>query len=74
MKTYYVYILSNQARGTLYIGVTGNLVQRYEQHITKTHNSFTEKYHLDRLVYIEQTESIETAITREKLLKQWRRQ
>ena len=74
MKTYYVYILTNKARGTLYIGVTNDLSRRFEEHITGSDESFSHKYGLGRLVYYEETESAETAIAREKQLKRWHRQ
>ncbi len=74
MKSYFVYILTNRARGTLYIGVTGDLEKRYEQHVGRVSKSFSQKYNLHRLVYYEQSESIEVAIAREKQLKRWHRQ
>ena len=74
MNNYYVYILTNQARGTLYIGVTNALDRRFGEHLSGGARSFTNKYTLKRLVYMEQTESIETAMLREKQLKKWHRQ
>ena len=74
MLNYYVYVLTNQARGTLYIGVTNNITRRFIEHVNESTRGFTEKYHLHRLVYIEQTSDIEAALNREKQLKQWRRQ
>lgn len=73
MKTYYVYILASQARGTLYIGVTNDLIKRVWQHKHKEMDGFTKEYGVDRLVYFEYTESIEAAIAREKQLKNWHR-
>lgn len=74
MKTYCVYILTNQARGTLYVGVTSDLLRRLEEHKTEPIKSFTKKYHLHRLVHVEQFEDIESAIAREKQLKNWKRE
>ncbi len=73
MKLYFVYILASQRNGTLYIGVTSDLLLRTEQHKSKQVEGFTKKYHVDKLVYFEQTESIETTIMREKQLKNWNR-
>ena len=71
---YFVYILASKAHGTLYIGVTNDLSRRYFEHISKQPGSFTQKYHISRLVYYEETDDIETAIAREKQLKNWHRQ
>lgn len=70
----YVYILTNQARSTLYIGVTADLLRRLEEHLAEAVDSFTQKYHLKRLVYVEAVDDIERAIAREKQLKKWHRQ
>ena len=69
MKQPCVYILSNQYHGTLYIGVTSNLVQRVWQHKLKVANGFTKKYALARLVYYEAFDEMYFAISREKQLK-----
>lgn len=74
MNQYYVYIITNQKYGTLYIGVTNDIIRRIWDHKQKTIKGFSEKYNLDKLVYYETTESIETAITREKQLKNWQLQ
>ena len=74
MQSYYVYILTNQSRGTLYIGVTNNMNRRFMEHLEGGARAFTQKYGLKRLVYFEQTENIEAAIQREKQLKNWHRQ
>lgn len=73
MKTGYIYIMSNQKRGTLYIGVTSNLVKRVYEHKHKLFKGFTNDYNLDCLVYYEVIDSVETAIIREKQLKNWHR-
>jgi putative endonuclease len=70
----YVYILSSQRNGTLYIGVTSDLIKRIYQHRNNLSEGFTKKYKVHRLVYFETTPSITGAIQREKQLKQWRRQ
>ena len=68
MKNYYVYILSNQARGTIYIGVTNDINRRLQEHLNTTKKGFTHKYNLERLVYIEQINNVEAAIQLEKQL------
>ena len=69
MKRAYVYILSNKRNGTLYVGVTSNLVKRIFEHKEKVVNGFSAKYNLVLLVYYEEWWSIEEAIQREKKLK-----
>jgi len=71
---YYIYILASKKNGTLYIGVTSNLVQRIHQHKTGAVEGFTKKYAVDLLVYFEETEDINSGIAREKNLKAWKRQ
>ncbi len=73
MKTYWVYILSNQNNRVLYIGVTSNLEQRIYQHKNKMIQGFTEKYNVNKLVYFEETSDVNSAINREKQLKGWSR-
>jgi len=73
-RYYYVYILASMQNGTLYIGVTNNLTRRIYEHKNDFIESFTGKYKLQKLVYYEQIENIESAITREKQLKKWNRQ
>jgi putative endonuclease len=73
-KDYYVYILSNQRNGTLYTGITSNLIRRIWEHRNKTVEGFTRKYHVDKLVYFEQYNDPENAIKREKRLKKYNRQ
>jgi putative endonuclease len=72
-KQFCVYIVTNRPRGTLYIGVTSNLVQRIAQHREKVVEGFTAKYGLDRLVWYETHDEAESAILREKQLKNWNR-
>jgi len=68
------YILASAKNGSLYIGVTSNLVQRIWQHKNNQVKGFTEKYHVHTLVYYDQHETMEAAITREKQLKKWNRE
>jgi putative endonuclease len=72
-KYYYVYILASKPYGTLYTGVSSDLLGRTWQHKNDCVDSFTKRYRVHRLVYYEQTESIESAIDREKQIKKWRR-
>ena len=75
MRTYYVYILASKARGTLYVGVTDNLLRRNFEHSSEMNQqSFTKRYDVKRLVYYETTNIIHDAIKREKQLKNWHRQ
>jgi len=69
-----VYILSSQRNGTLYVGVTSNLVQRIWQHKNDLVDGFTKNYQVHMLVWYEQHESMESAIVREKQIKEWKRQ
>jgi putative endonuclease len=70
---YYVYILASQRNGTLYIGVTNNLVKRIYEHKQKLVDGFTKEYNIDMLVYYESTGDVNSAIQREKQLKKWNR-
>ena len=70
---YYVYMLANRKQGTLYIGVTNDLIRRIYEHREGSGESFTKRYGIDRLVYFETHDSIEAAIVREKKLKHWKR-
>lgn len=69
----YVYILASGMAGTLYIGVTSDLVKRVSEHRESTKDGFTSKYKVYRQVYHEQYGSMELAIKREKQLKGWNR-
>lgn len=73
MKKYCVYILANKKNGTLYIGVTGNLLLRISQHKKRLVEGFTKKYKVDKLVYFEKFNNVNDAIRREKQLKKWNR-
>ena len=72
-KNGYIYIITNRKNGTLYIGVTSDLVKRIYEHKQKLVDGFSKKYGLDRLVYFESCETIIDAIEREKHLKNWQR-
>jgi len=73
MKIYYVYILTNQPRGTLYIGITNDLQRRIIEHREGTVEGFTKKYDLKRLVYFQAYADVFRALAREKQLKRWHR-
>ena len=66
--------MTNYSETSLYIGVTSNLPKRVWEHKNKVVEGFTEKYNVDKLVYFETTDSIESAIKREKQLKNWHRE
>ena len=68
-----VYMLASQCNGTLYIGVTSNLVKRIWEHKTNVIEGFTKKYNVHTLVWYEIHETMNSAIQREKALKKWRR-
>ena len=70
---YFVYILASQRNGTLYIGVTNDLIRRVYEHKSKSAPGFTSQYSVDRLVWFDQTDSVVSAIATEKRLKRWNR-
>lgn len=72
-QTYYVYILASKRNGTLYIGVTNNLARRVLEHKDKLIKGFTSMYGVDKLVYYETFQYINSAIQRETTLKTWKR-
>ena len=73
MSQYYVHILASERNGTLYTGVTSDLIGRVYQHRTALVEGFTKIYRVHRLVYYEVHDDIREAITREKRIKKWRR-
>ena len=72
-RHYYVYILASKIGGSLYIGVTNDLIRRVYEHRENLAAGFTKRYEIHRLVYFEQHSDIEAAIQREKRLKKWNR-
>jgi putative endonuclease len=72
-KQGFVYILASKPRGTLYIGVTSDLVRRVYEHKAKVSDGFTKKYKVDLLVYYEMYDLITEALKRESNLKNWKR-
>ncbi len=73
-QTYYVYITASKKNGTLYVGATSNLKKRIYEHKEDLVGGFTKKYKVDRLVYFEMTDDINSAIQREKQMKKWERE
>ncbi|MFH1371641.1 MAG: GIY-YIG nuclease family protein [Planctomycetota bacterium] len=73
MKTYCVYIMSSKT-ATLYIGITSNIKKRVYEHKNHLIPGFTDKYSIDRLVYVETFGDALSAIAREKQIKRWRRE
>ncbi len=73
MKIYWIYILSSKRNGTLYTGVTNDLLRRVYEHKHKLVDGFTKRYHVTQLVYAEEFNDINEAILREKCIKQWKR-
>lgn len=71
-KTFYVYILRNNS-GNFYTGITNNLIKRVWQHKQKIVEGFTTKYNINKLIYFEEYSDPETAIAREKQIKNWNR-
>ena len=72
-KSYYVYILTNAWHTVFYTGVTNDLIRRVFEHRTHLVKGFTDKYNIFKLVYFEQTDDINAAIHREKIIKKWKR-
>jgi putative endonuclease len=72
-KVFFVYLLASGLRGTLYVGVTSDLSKRIWEHKTKAVSGFTARYGVDRLVWYEHHENAESAIRREKQIKEWKR-
>ena len=68
-----VYILANKRNGTLYVGVTSDLIKRIWQHKNNVVKGFTERYSVHQLVWYELHETMESAIGKEKMLKNWKR-
>jgi putative endonuclease len=73
VKQAWVYLLASKRNGTLYVGVTSNLVQRVWQHKNDLVEGFTKRYRVHKLVWYEMCGSMEAAIAREKAMKEWKR-
>ena len=73
-KKYYVYILASSRNGTLYTGITNDLIRRIQEHKEKVIKGFTEKYNVDKLVFYEVYGEVGMAIYREKCIKKWNRE
>jgi len=73
MNRYYIYILASKRNGTLYIGVTNDLIKRVYEHKNNAVEGFTKKYGVHNLAYYEETQDVNSAITREKQMKKWKR-
>ena len=73
MKSGYVYIMANHKNGTLYIGVTSDIIKRVYEHKNSFVEGFTSTYSVEKLVYFEVFDDIVNAIAREKTLKKWNR-
>ena len=73
-KEYFVYLVASKKRGTLYTGITSNLIKRIYEHKKGVAEGFTKKYQVHQLVYFEKHIDILEAISREKVIKKWRRE
>ena len=73
MKLPYVYLMASKGNGTLYVGVTSDLVQRVWQHKNDLVEGFTRRYSVHMLVWYEDCGTIQAAIAREKAIKEWKR-
>jgi len=73
-KRFFVYLLASKRNGTLYVGVTSDLPKRIYEHKQGVADGFTKKYAVKILVYFEAHDGAEAAITREKQIKEWKRQ
>ncbi len=74
MDTYYVYMIANNHNTVLYIGVTNNLIRRVYEHKNGLIDGFTKKYNCHKLVWFQQTNDVDSAITKEKRMKKWKRE
>ena len=73
LKSYYVYILASGRNGTLYVGVTNDLVRRVAEHKSAEAKGFTKRYDVMRLVWFDETPDVNAALQREKTMKKWPR-
>ena len=74
VKAFFVYLLASGVRGTLYVGVTSDLIKRIWEHKTKAVPGFTARYNIDQLVWFEAHENAESLTRREKQIKEWKRE
>ena len=74
MKQGYVYIMTNNANSVFYVGVTNDIIRRVWEHKNNLVEGFTKRYNLHKLVYVEETPLLLDAISREKQLKNWKRE
>lgn len=72
-KSYYVYMLASKRNGTLYTGITSDLIRRVYEHKNNLMEGFTRKYHVHQLVWFEETPDVTAVLTREKQIKEWKR-
>lgn len=72
-KNFYIYILSNKYHTVFYTGVCGNLIKRVYEHKHKLVEGFTQRYNINKLLYYESTDNVQSAILREKQIKDYRR-
>ena len=72
-KQYYVYIMTNDTNTVTYTGVTNDLCRRVQEHKNKLVEGFTKRYNMNKLVYYEGCEDVESVILREKQIKSWKR-
>ena len=72
-KRFWIYIMASAPSGVLYVGVTSDIIKRVFQHRESLADGFTKKYHVKKLVYMEEHANAEAAITREKRIKKWYR-
>ncbi len=73
-KQYYVYIMTNITNTVTYTGVTNDLYRRIYEHKNKLSEGFTAKYNINKLVYYEVCQNVESAVSREKQIKSWSRE
>ena len=71
---YFVYLMASGKNGTLYVGVTNDLVRRVHEHKSGAVKGFTDRYHVHQLVWFESTPSVTAAIHKEKQIKNWKRE
>ena len=74
MKNYYIYILASRKKGSLYVGITSDLLKRVYEHKKEYIDGFSKRYNTKKLVYYEVSSDPNSAIKREKILKKWKRQ